>query len=153
AGLTQSLQDTLALDILQSARHCRPDWTRRLQLIGLDLQNASGRQYHGSFDEVLELSYVPRPRITTKGRHRLFRNRLNSLVHALRILVHVMTRQKRYVPRPLPQRWNPNRKNVQPKIQILAKCFSPTICAKSRLVAATIRTSTRCVRVLPRRSN
>ena len=96
-----------------------------LQLADLNLQNASWRQYHGAFDEVLELSYVSRPRITTKRFHRLFRNRLNPLVHALRIFVHVMAHQKRYVPRPLPQRWNPDRKNVQPKIEILAKLFVP----------------------------
>src|SRR5262245_16607468 len=53
AGLPQSLQDTLSLHILQCAPCCRRDGNRRQQGIDLNLQNASWRQYHGSFNEVL----------------------------------------------------------------------------------------------------
>ena len=79
----------------------------------------------------------------------LFRNRLDLLIHALRILANVMAHQKRYVPLSFPQRRNPNRENVQSKIQSSRNCFSAVSCTRSRFVAATSRTSARMVRVFP----
>src|SRR3989442_15517231 len=111
--LPQGLQDSLALDTLQGTHRGGGDWTRWLQFVYLNVKNPFSRQDHGPFDEVLQFSDVSRPRMATKRRHRLLRNRLNPLVHALRIIFHVMAYQKRNVFRPLPQRRNPQGENVE----------------------------------------
>src|SRR5208282_4416172 len=73
-----------------------------------------------SFDNILQLTDVSGPRISSQRLHRLERNRVNCLVHALAKLLDEVPHQQRNVFRAFAQCGNRNRKHVQSVVKVAA---------------------------------
>ena len=85
--------------------------------------------------------------------HHFIRDDVDLLVHALGEFAHEVPHQKRDVIHTLAQGRQGNGENVQAVKQIRPEPAFLNHLERSRLVAATMRTSTRMVRVLPSLSN
>ena len=74
-----------------------------------------------SFDNILQLTDVSGPRISSQHLHRFARNRINGLMHPLGKLLDEMQYEQRNVFRAFAQRRNDNWKNIQAVVEVAAK--------------------------------
>ena len=120
---------------------------------GGNLERRARREDNGPLDQVLEFPHVARPVVALQGSHGGRRKRLDHLP-IRRAKIWEKWRTSRDVLRPLAQRRHPEREHVEPVEEVASEIVpSATIRARSRLVAATRRTSTLNVLVPPSRSN
>src|SRR5690242_9634320 len=70
---------------------------------------------------VLQLSNVPRPGVANQDAHGFFKDGLDGFVHGRSKLLNEIFHELRDVGFPFAQRWQINRKSIQPVVQILAE--------------------------------
>ena len=70
-------------------------------------------------DDVLQLAHVARIRIDAQALHRQGIEARARPAQLARVAVEEMVDQERDVLPPLPKRWNPDRKDVEPVIEVL----------------------------------
>src|SRR2546427_6537881 len=120
-------------------RQCRDDVTafRLLQGLRLSLRLARGHppieiaegnaqdrsrcKNDRALDQILELANVPRPAVSRQRLHRLRRNRLDGPVHPARVVLDEMSHEQRDVFRPVAQRRQVDRENVEAIKQVRPK--------------------------------
>ena len=87
----------------------------------LDRQDWSRRYDDRALDDVAQLTDVAGPRVALEGQHVVFRDRLDLLAERFAELVDEAPDKERQVVSALAQRRDPNRKHVQPVVEILAE--------------------------------
>jgi len=117
------------------------------------LQRRAVGKDHRTLDEILQLTNVPRPMPTRELPHGRGGNRFDLFVHSAAVLLDEVAGQQGNVLRAFTQRRDADRKHIQAAYKSLRNSRFSIIFSRSRWVAATSRTSTFLVRVLPSRSN
>src|SRR5215472_4796067 len=79
-----------------------------------------GKDYAPS-DVVLQFSNVPGPAMTNHRAHGFFRNGFDGFVHRRCKLLYEVFHQRLDIGFPFPERWQVNRKRVQPVVQIFTE--------------------------------
>ncbi len=108
---------TCSLSTSTSRTLCRVGGARRQR----DRQTRTSGADHRALHQIAQLANVPRPGISLQHVDVLFRDRLDALPERLREFLDEAPHQHRDVLDPLAQRRHPDRKDVQPVVQILAK--------------------------------
>src|SRR5262249_22225748 len=78
-------------------------------------------QDRGPLEDIAELAHVARPAVAAKALPRVARDPGWRPAQAAAVLREKRVRQRQYVIAPLAQRRQPNREDVQPIVQVLAK--------------------------------
>ena len=105
--------------------------------VGVDLERGAGRQDDSTFEDVLELAHVPRPRVRHQPAQRAGLDPLEPPPDARRELVEEELRQEWDVLGPLAERRERQREDAEPVVQVLAeRLLADGLRARSRLVAA-----------------
>src|SRR5262249_9856082 len=79
------------------------------------------RQDHRSFDEVGQLADIARPSPSLHGLERFVRDHLDAPPHPLGESIHEVAHELRDVFRALAQRWQVDREDVQPIVEVVAE--------------------------------
>src|SRR5882672_2149545 len=98
-----------------------PDWLRAVQPSLFDPKGIAAGQDHRSLNDVLQLTYISRPRIRLAQFQRFLVNCANLLAGFLSVSFNEVLNQHRNVLLPLAQRRYFNRENVQPVKQVGSK--------------------------------
>src|ERR1700757_1200233 len=84
-------------------------------------EHAVPRKDHRAFHQVLQLAYVPRPRIPLEGSHGFWRNAVDLLPHAAAKQLHEMRDKSRNVFPALSEPGQQDGEDIQTIIQITTK--------------------------------
>ncbi len=115
---------------------------------GVQIRGRNGvvaAQDHGPLDDIFQLPDIPRPGVAQKDFHDLRLQSDSFSVVGPGIFLHKVRHQQRNVFGALPERRHLHMYDVEPIKQVLPKLPASTSVFKSRLEAATTRTSTRMV--------
>src|SRR5260370_40508173 len=121
AGLLESLANVVSLRVLQGNCPKGFGFGGTLQARERGVQDVARSEDYAPLDEILELADVPRPLIRDECGHRFRRNVFDLLNHPAGINLDKMFHQRRNIFPALPQRWQRDRKHIQPVVEIAAK--------------------------------
>src|SRR5277367_978399 len=90
------------------------------------VKDAITRENDAARDVVLELSNVAGPMMVHQGTHGFLRNRFDRFVHRSSELLHKKFYKVWNIRFPFAQRWEINREDVQPVVQVFAEFTIPS---------------------------